>query len=71
MYLWGCLMYFTAFPPPFTHIVAQSGKKDECAENKYKKIRVRLSVCNRRATETIFKGLKLTLPKIKKARKSL
>jgi hypothetical protein len=25
-------MYFTALPPPFFHIVAQSGGKDECAE---------------------------------------
>ena len=30
------LMYFTASPPPFTHIVSQSGGKDECAEWFYK-----------------------------------
>ena len=32
MCLLGCFMYFTASPPPFTHIVAQSGGKDECAD---------------------------------------
>ena len=71
MCLFGCFTYFTAFTPPFVYIVAQRGGKDECAENKFKKLRVRLIVCNRRATETIINGLKLTLPKIKKARKPL
>ena len=30
--LLGCFMYFIAFPPPFTHIVAQRGRKDECVD---------------------------------------